>query len=310
MNRLVVVLGTTHEVQNAEKYWRRVDDPQFRALLDMLVAENGIDFIFEEATGLGPTDAERLSLTLGPDRYLDVDPPRNQREKFGIPQNTNQPIHLGSPVASPPTAVCADRVFHETHGKREEFWLQQITKQDFKKALMICGQNHTLSFAFRLRAENFDVKTITYAPPLTTATQSQNGEENCARIILRHTEKAAADLEAILMAHTDKIEDVGTGIITRRLKDGSVIVCDQSGHKAPRWYERNTNEWIGEGEAGKKRLAETKGTVWVVDLSPSQFRVFETNSDAEQYIQTQLSLNLNPPNLAPTRYVDGQRQTR
>src|SRR6266566_3062338 len=124
MNRLVVVLGTTHELQNGGKYWRRVDDPQFRELLDMLVAEDAIDFIFEEATGLGPTTAEKLSLTLGPDRYLDVDPPRKEREKFGIPENTNQPIHLGSPVASPPTAVSADRIFHEVHAKREGFWLQ------------------------------------------------------------------------------------------------------------------------------------------------------------------------------------------
>jgi len=135
----------------------------------MLVAEDGIDFIFEEATGLGPTTAEKLSLTLGPDRYLDVDPPRNEREKFGIPENTNQPIPLGSPFAFPPTAVSADRVFHDAHAKREEFWLQQITKQDFKKALMICGQNHTLSFAFRLCAANFDVKTFTCAPSLPSA---------------------------------------------------------------------------------------------------------------------------------------------
>jgi hypothetical protein len=169
MKRLVVVLGTTHELQNAEKNWRSVDDPQFRELLDMLIAEDGIDFIFEEATGLGPTTAEKLSLTLGTNRYLDVDPPRDEREKFGIPPNTNEPFMLGSPVASPPTAVFADRLFHEVHAKREEFWLQQITKQDFKKALMICGQNHTLSFAFRLYAANFDVKTITYVPSLPSA---------------------------------------------------------------------------------------------------------------------------------------------
>lgn len=169
MNRLVVILGTTHEVQNMEKFWRRVDDPQFKQLLDILLAEDGIDFIFEEATGQGPTTAEKLSLTLGTNRYLDVDPPRDERKKFGIPENTNGHIFLGSPVASPPTAVCAERVFHEVHAKREQFWLQQITKQDFKKALMVCGQNHALSFAFRLCVANFNVKTITYAPSLPQA---------------------------------------------------------------------------------------------------------------------------------------------
>jgi hypothetical protein len=160
MNRLVVILGTTHELQNAEKNPRKIDDPQYRELLELLLAEDGIDFIFEEATGLGPTTAEKLAPR--PNRYLDVDPPRDQRETFGIPENTNEHIFLGSPVTSPPTAVCAERVFHEVHAIREKFWLQEMMRQDFRKALMICGMNHTLSFAFRLRDANFDVKTITY----------------------------------------------------------------------------------------------------------------------------------------------------
>jgi hypothetical protein len=89
MNRLVAILGTTHEVQNGERYWRRVDDPHFNTLLNMLVAEDGIDFIFEEATALGPTTAEKIARTWGTDRYLDVDPPRDERWKFGIPEDTN-----------------------------------------------------------------------------------------------------------------------------------------------------------------------------------------------------------------------------
>jgi hypothetical protein len=165
MNRLVVILGTTHEVQNGEKYGRRVNDPHFQVLLDMLVAENGLDFIFEEATRLGPTTAEKLALTWGPDHYMDVDPPREERLKFGIPEDTNEPIPLGSPFDSPPGEF-ANRIFHEAHFRREEHWLRQIMKQDFKKALMVCGQNHALSFAFRLSAANFSVETITYAPSL------------------------------------------------------------------------------------------------------------------------------------------------
>lgn len=164
MNRFVIVLGTTHELQGAEKNLRSVDDPLYRLLLNQLIAEDGLDFIFEEATGLGPTTAEKLSLTLGPNRYLDVDPPRDKREKFGIPSNTNEPFMLGSPVGSPPIVAFADRLFHEVHAKREQFWLQQMMNQEFKKSLMICGQNHTLSFAFRLQAANFTVKTVTYAP--------------------------------------------------------------------------------------------------------------------------------------------------
>jgi hypothetical protein len=163
LNRLVTVLGTTHELQNGENNPRRIHDPQYRELLELLIAEDGTDFIFEEATGLGPTTAEKLSLTWGLNHYLDVDPLRAERKKFGIPENTSEPIFLGSPVTTPPTAVCAERIFHEVHARREEFWLQQITKQDFKKALMICGMNHALSFAFRLQSASLTVRTVTYA---------------------------------------------------------------------------------------------------------------------------------------------------
>jgi hypothetical protein len=169
MNRLVVVLGTTHELQNGENNPRRIDDPQYGELLDLLIAEDEIDFIFEESGGLGPTTSQKLSLKWGPNHYLDVDPPRDERTKFGIPENTNEHIFLGSPVATPPTAVTADRVFHEAHARREEHWLRQIMKQDFKKALMVCGQNHALSLAFRLSTASFNVNVVTYAPSLPRA---------------------------------------------------------------------------------------------------------------------------------------------
>ena len=133
--------------------------------------------------------------------------------------------------------------------------------------------------------------------------------ENCAQKIIQHTEKATAALEDILKEHTDKIEDVGTGIITRRLRDASIVVCDQSGHQAPHWYERHTTEWVGEGDEGKRRLAATKGTIWVVDLSPSQFHVFETEPEAEHCCQKQLHLNPRGSIFWTVRYVDGQRQT-
>jgi hypothetical protein len=75
------------------------------------------------------------------------------------------PFRSGPPFDSRPP-VSADRVFQKGTQEREKFWLQQIEKQDFKNALMIRGQNHTLSFAFRLSAAPFNVKAVTYAPPL------------------------------------------------------------------------------------------------------------------------------------------------
>jgi len=156
----MVVLGTIHELQGAEKRGGNRSDPQYEVLLKDLVAEDGLDFIFEEATGLGPTTAEKLSFGLGSNRYLDVDPSIEERVKLGILANTNKPFMVGFP----PNATFADEVFYEVHAKREQLWSERIAKQEFKKALMICGANHTLSFAFRLCASNFTVKTVTYMP--------------------------------------------------------------------------------------------------------------------------------------------------
>ncbi len=160
MNRRVTILATLHELQGAERRDGNVHDPMYKALLDQLMAREQIDFIFEEASGWGPTVAEKLARErLGSDRYLDVDPGREERAKFGIPPDSNDSYMIGSP----PSAAFAHWQFHEVHERREEFWLQQLTKQEFNSALMICGLAHVLSFAFRLDAANFSVKALEYA---------------------------------------------------------------------------------------------------------------------------------------------------
>jgi hypothetical protein len=160
MSRLVVVLATNHELQGSEKRRGNVDDPMYAELVQKLVEAEGLDFIFEEATGLGPTIAEKLAqANLGPNRYWDVDPPRHEREKLGIPKDTNMPFMVGSP----PNATFADWQFHEVHAKREELWIQRMMEREFNKALMICGLAHGLSLTFRLQSANLTVKAATYA---------------------------------------------------------------------------------------------------------------------------------------------------
>jgi hypothetical protein len=167
MSRLVIVLATHHELQGAEKRAGNVNDPLYAELLEELVEAEGLDFIFEEATGLGPTIAEKLSQAkLGAKRYLDVDPPRGEREKLGIPTDTNKPFMIGTP----PDAAFANWELHQVHAKREELWIQRMMEWDFKKSLMICGLAHALSFTFRLQSAKFTVKTATYVPVATPAT--------------------------------------------------------------------------------------------------------------------------------------------
>lgn len=156
----VTVLATLHVIQGAEKRVGNVYDPMYVALLDKLIDSEGVDFIFEEACGLGPTIAERIAREeSGIGRYLDIDPARDERAAFGIPANSSEPNMIGTP----PTVAFANWQVLEVHAKREELWLKRMREQEFESALAICGLVHLLSFAFRLQGAGFSVQAINYA---------------------------------------------------------------------------------------------------------------------------------------------------
>ena len=74
------------ELQGSKKRRGNINDPLYEDLVTDLIQDQTIDFVFEEATGLGPTTAEHLSAKLvGANRYLDLDPPMQERHIFGIP---------------------------------------------------------------------------------------------------------------------------------------------------------------------------------------------------------------------------------
>jgi hypothetical protein len=163
MSASVIMLGTYHELQGSEKRHGNVNDPLYAELVQYLIEDERIDFVFEEATDLGPTTAERLAAKLlGAGRYLDVDPSTQQRESFGIPAETNTPFLIGNP----PDAGFANWQPIKMHEAREKLWLQRLSGRTFTKALMICGFAHMMSFAFRLQQDNFGVKMVDYIPRL------------------------------------------------------------------------------------------------------------------------------------------------
>jgi len=160
MTQRVTVLATLHVIQGAEKRLGNVHDPTYVALLDKLLISEGVDFIFEEASGLGPTIAEKLALEKLPfGHYLDIDPAKGDRLEFGIPSVSSEPNMIGSP----PSVAFANWQILDTHAKREELWLKRIQQHEFQSALVICGLVHLLSFAFRLRDAKFSVQAINYA---------------------------------------------------------------------------------------------------------------------------------------------------
>jgi hypothetical protein len=160
MNSRITVLATLHVVQGAEKRVGNVQDPMYVALLNKLMASEAVDFIFEEASGLGPTIAEKLALEqLAFGHYVDIDPARGERPDFGIPTNSSEPHMIGAP----PTVAFANWQILDVHAKREELWVKRMRQHKFDSALVICGLVHLLSFAFRLQAAQFSVQAINYA---------------------------------------------------------------------------------------------------------------------------------------------------
>jgi hypothetical protein len=160
MNPRVTVLATLHVVQGAEKRVGNVHDPIYVALLDKLLVSEGVDFIFEEATGLGPTIAEKLALEkLAFGHYVDFDPPKEHRSDYGIPPSSSEPHMIGTP----PNVSFANWQILDAHARREELWLKRIQQHEFQSGLVICGLVHLLSFAFRLQEAKFSVQAINYA---------------------------------------------------------------------------------------------------------------------------------------------------
>lgn len=139
-------------------------DSNFSKLLEGQMRDKRLDFIFEEASGLGPTTAEKLALSRwGQNHYLDVDPSPEERPQHGIPKETRKPFWIDHRNSGD----SAYRQLLDAHIKREEFWLRRVKGTDFCKALMVCGIAHMLSFSFRLRADCFDVEAVSYEPQRT-----------------------------------------------------------------------------------------------------------------------------------------------
>lgn len=160
MNPRVTILATLHVIQGAEKRVGNVQDPMYVALLNKLMESESVDFIFEEASGLGPTIAEKLALEkLAFGHYVDVDPAKEHRSDFGIPAVSSEPNMIGSP----PSVAFANWQILDAHAKREELWVQRIQQHSFQSALAIVGLVHLLSFASRLQRADFSVQAINYA---------------------------------------------------------------------------------------------------------------------------------------------------
>lgn len=162
VEKSIIVLAVLHALQG-EKFPAYEKDPLYGQLIEALVCSEGVDFVFEEATGCGPSTAERIARSkLGEGRYLDIDPPKDERPECGIAKETSGPCY-GLP--------CGVEEYFKEHEKREVLWLKRLRGKSecFDNALVVCGMLHGLSFAFRLLTSNGfgSIRLITYPESLS-----------------------------------------------------------------------------------------------------------------------------------------------
>lgn len=149
MVRSVVLLATLHEFQGLPKYPQSLEDAEYVRGVESCILSRRVDFIFEEAAELGPSLAEeRSNEILGLGHYLDIDSGRAKPNPFMGPK----PICGFTSIS---VGMCRTR---------EIQWFQKVNARDFKKALLICGASHSLSFAFRLEDAGFIVEVCHHLP--------------------------------------------------------------------------------------------------------------------------------------------------
>jgi hypothetical protein len=165
MSKHVIVLGTVHQLQGAEKDQRAIIDPTYRQILETKIEQDKIDFVFEESNpDEGSTIAEKTCRKeLGDGRYALIDPSRDQRTSLGIGKTVD--CCCWNPMDDTVEAkdwIC--ELYPEEHKKREAHWIEMIQKVKFDRGLLICGHAHLLSISFRLQSQNYSVESHSYMP--------------------------------------------------------------------------------------------------------------------------------------------------
>jgi len=170
MDRTMVVLGTNHFLQGAEKKKEKIEDLTYHLVIEKLIVDYSVNFIFEEASEQGPTTAEKLARGhhLG---YLDVDPCEDKREQHGLAKYTArdfeicQQREMNAPNPNDLQEHCLGNQL-----KREKHWIDQINAESFENGLIICGALHTFSVASGLETARFNnPMVLTYIPRVKLA---------------------------------------------------------------------------------------------------------------------------------------------
>jgi hypothetical protein len=152
----LMIFGTYHQVQGVQgaEHFKNINDPDYKTLLEELMQLHDVKFIFEEASGYGPSIASEM---ISDDFYVDMD-------SEPTPQFSELPETMYYPKSR--VQETAFKIGLEAQNWRESRWVEKIKAQRFESGLVICGRTHSLSVAFRLQGEGFEVHVYTYEPIL------------------------------------------------------------------------------------------------------------------------------------------------
>jgi|HubBroStandDraft_5_1064220.scaffolds.fasta_scaffold362570_1 hypothetical protein len=153
----LIIFGTYHQVQGVQGAddFKNIYDPDYKTLLEELIQLHDVKFIFEEASGFGPSVASEMATV----PYLDIDFENTYDAQSKFPEPPETMFHPRSKVQE-----TACKLGLEVQNWRESRWVFQIKDQQFETGLVICGLLHSLSIAFRLQLEGFNVHVYTYQP--------------------------------------------------------------------------------------------------------------------------------------------------
>jgi hypothetical protein len=157
--RKLIIFGTYHEVTGLRNFRKNVIDPDYKTIIEALKQVHEVDFIFEEATGFGPSVASEVAVG----RYLDIDS-ESTEQALSLFSEDSENQFLPEILGKSRLQQTATKLGLTVQNWREQCWVAKIKAQQFKTGLVICGVVHSLSIAFRLQSEGFEVEAYCYEP--------------------------------------------------------------------------------------------------------------------------------------------------
>ncbi len=96
-------------------------------------------------------------------RYLDIDSETTE-QALSLFSEDSETHFLPEILGKSRLQQTATKLGLTVQNWRERCWVTKMKAQQFKTGLVICGVVHSLSIAFRLQEEGFDVAAYCYEP--------------------------------------------------------------------------------------------------------------------------------------------------